>query len=224
MQWSNSDPYKILVQAAWPLQHVNGVSRSSPPIRWCYYPQAEFWLFVGSLLVSIRRNVDWKNLIDNDIENLELAITYDSRNKPLYCGFLSVSSLDTCVPVDSSPGRAYRFINSVQVLHGLRMVSLIDISRDSYPNSGRMRSILACKSCVYLSKLDLTGYQVPQTTIVNCLKAAESTPRFLRLYALCNGDWVSAFDQLGDQFCLDAIHVCFMLLYSRVVPRWEARK
>lgn len=203
-QWSNSNLYEVVIQAVWPLQHVECVFPSNLRPSHFPKPQPDFRLSLGNLHVYISRSVDGKILVDNDIEDLELAII---PNRPIFRGTLSVSSIDTCVPVEFSRARLYAFMKSIHVLRGLKLACADDSTHGPSIRLHRTQLLLACKSCAYLSKLDLSGYMILQSTIVQCLKAAAKTLRSLRLYriVLSKGNWAYLFDHLGDQFCLNTL-------------------
>lgn len=206
--WSQCERY-VVVQATWPLQPVDGVLRCNQRTRRFCFPGANFCLLLGNWLVFISRNVEGKILVNNDIKHLGLEITHDHYKKQL-CGFLSVSSINSCVSVEFSPARWNSFFKSIRVPHStsLKLVSSIKPSdrigpRPYFPKF----SLLAWNISAYLFELDLCGYWVHHSTMVDCLKAAVPTLRSLRLHriALLQGNWPSVFDQLGDQFCLDSL-------------------
>lgn len=204
--WSNSNLYEVVILALLPLQQVECVFPSNPRPRHFSYPQTDFHLLLGNLNVFISRSVDGKILVDNDIEDLELEVILNPP-APIFRGFLSVSSIGTCVPVEFGRARLYAFMRSIHVLRSLKLVKADHSNNGPSMQLHRTRLLLGCKSCAYLSKLDLSGFMISQSAIVQCLKAAAKTLRSLRLYriVLSAGNWAYLFDQLGDQFCLNTL-------------------
>lgn len=219
--WSQSDQH-VVVQAIWPLQPVDSVLRCNQRIRRFCYPESSFCLLLGNWLVFISRNVEEKIVVNNGIRNLGIEVTHDHTHdhthdyhshdyhKKQLCGFLSVSSIDRCVSDEFSPARWNSFFRSIRVPHitSLKLVSSIQLSdglgpRPSFPKS----RLLAWNISAYLFELDLSGYCMHHSTMIECLKAAVPTLRSLRLHriVLLEGSWPSVFDQLGDQFCLESL-------------------
>lgn len=62
-------------------------------------------MLLGNLLIFISRSVSGKILVSNVIEDLGLVLTHSCCSMINLRGFLSVSSIDTCVPVVFNPGR-----------------------------------------------------------------------------------------------------------------------
>lgn len=195
IQWPNNDLYDVVVQAVWPLQQVDGVFPSNPPVGKFCPPDATFEILFGNLCVPISVTAEGKISVNDDIGILGLTTTHNMR---LVRALLSASSIDTHV---------YAILKSIPDLHSLKLVSSDDSLDGPSLNSVLLCRLLVCPSCARLSKLDVSGYWISQAAMVKCLKAAAKPLRSLRLHriAISEGNWAYLFDQLGDQFSLDAL-------------------
>lgn len=211
LHWSNNNLLEVVLQAAWPLQQAEVEFPTNPFAKRIYGPQAGFYLALGRLAVFIPQKIEAGILVDCDIENLALKLGNARCGKRMFCGFLLVSSIDMRAPVVVTPEEVYEFLQSIQVLQSLILFSTNDSPTAHHlpPDSVHMRSLLSCNSLTHLSSLVLCGFWILQSSIVECLKAAASNLRSVRLYriTMSEGHWTSVFDQLGDQFYLDTLNL-----------------